>query len=60
MDLSELVALKDAYQESEANLAKLLNGLLSPGLTVSPRLATGDETMPLVFIMQMEKIFPDT
>ncbi|MGG2143910.1 IS256 family transposase [Symbiopectobacterium sp. RP] len=54
----ELVAVEDAYRESEANWAELLNGLRARGLTVSPKLATGDGA--LGFWNAMAKIFPDT
>ncbi|MGG2141831.1 IS256 family transposase [Symbiopectobacterium sp. RP] len=54
----ELVAVEDGYRESEANWAELLNGLRARGLTVSPKLATGDGA--LGFWNAMAKIFPDT
>lgn len=52
----ELVAVEDGYRESEANWAELLNGLRARGLTVSPKLATGDGA--LGFWNAMAKIYP--
>lgn len=54
----ELVAVEEGYRESEANWAELLHGLQAGGLTVSPKLATGDGA--LGFWNAMAKIFPDT
>ncbi|MGP1923887.1 MAG: hypothetical protein ACTS73_02800 [Arsenophonus sp. NEOnobi-MAG3] len=47
----ELVTLKDAYLESEANLAELLNSLRAHSLTLSPKLAKEDG-VPLLFSNQ--------
>lgn len=54
----ELLAVEDGYRESEASWFELLSGLRSRGLTVSPRLATGDGAMG--FWKALAKVFPDT
>lgn len=54
----ELLAVEDGYRESEASWFELLSGLRSRGLTVSPKLATGDGAMG--FWNALAKVFPDT
>lgn len=54
----ELIAVEDGYRESEASWFELLSGLRSRGLTVSPKLATGDGAMG--FWNALAKVFPDT
>ena len=54
----ELIAVEDGYRESEASWYELLSGLRSRGLTVSPKLATGDGAMG--FWKALAKVFPDT
>ncbi|KAB5494276.1 IS256 family transposase [Serratia sp. RJAL6] len=54
----ELLAVEDGYRESEASWFELLSGLRSRGLTVSPKLATGDGAMG--FWKALAKVFPDT
>lgn len=54
----ELLAVEDGYRESEASWYELLCGLRSRGLTVSPKLATGDGAMG--FWNALAKVFPDT
>lgn len=54
----ELLAVEDGYRESEASWLEVLNGLRSRGLTVSPKLATGDGAMG--FWNALAKVFPDT
>ncbi|MGP1923542.1 MAG: hypothetical protein ACTS73_00820 [Arsenophonus sp. NEOnobi-MAG3] len=45
MDVMELVAVEDDYQELEANLAELLNALRARALTIFLRLATEKEEL---------------
>lgn len=54
----ELLAVEDGYRESEASWYALLSNLRSRGLTVSPKLATGDGAMG--FWNALAKVFPDT
>ncbi len=54
----ELIAVEDGYRESEFSWYELLSGLRSRGLTVSPKLATGDGAMG--FWNAEAKVFPDT
>lgn len=54
----ELIAVEDGYRESEASWYELLSGLRSRGLTISPKLATGDGAMG--FWNALAKVFPDT
>lgn len=54
----ELLAVEDGYRESEASWFELLSGLRSRGLTISPKLATGDGAMG--FWNALAKVFPDT
>lgn len=54
----ELLAVEDGYRESEASWSEVLNGLRARGLTISPKLATGDGA--LGFWKALAKIYPDT
>lgn len=54
----ELVAVEDGYRESEASWTELLMGLRGCGLTISPKLATGDGA--LGFWKALAKCYPDT
>ena len=54
----ELIAVEDGYRESEASWYELLSGLRSRGMTISPKLATGDGAMG--FWNALAKVFPDT
>ncbi|MGP1924122.1 MAG: hypothetical protein ACTS73_04215 [Arsenophonus sp. NEOnobi-MAG3] len=50
--------IEDAYQKSEANLAKLLDSLQALELIISPRLAMGAAS--LIFEMQWQRYSIDT
>ncbi|EPY6113007.1 IS256 family transposase [Salmonella enterica subsp. enterica serovar Bareilly] len=54
----ELIAVEDGYRESESSWYELLSGLRSRGITISPKLATGDGAMG--FWNALAKVFPDT
>ncbi len=54
----ELIAILDGYRESEQSWHELLQGLISRGLTVAPKLATGDGA--LGFWKALAKVFPET
>ena len=54
----ELVAVEDGYRESEASWLEVLRGLQHRGLTIAPKLATGDGA--LGFWKALHKVFPDT
>ncbi len=54
----ELVAVEDGYRESEASWTALLTDLRERGLTIAPKLATGDGA--LGFWKALGKIYPAT
>ena len=54
----ELVAVADGYRESEQSWHELLLDVRSRGLTIDPKLATGDGA--LGFWKAMAKVFPTT
>ena len=54
----ELIAIRDGQRESEASWTALLLGLKDRGLTVAPKLATGDGS--LGFWQALAKVFPST
>jgi putative transposase len=54
----ELIAVVDGHRESETSWTSLLLDLRDRGLTVAPKLATGDGS--LGFWLAMAKIFPST
>lgn len=54
----ELIALHDGQRESEASWTEVLLGLKDRGLTIAPRLATGDGS--LGFWQALAKVFPAT
>jgi transposase-like protein len=54
----ELIAMIDGQRESEASWTSLLLDLKDRGLTIAPRLATGDGS--LGFWLALSKIFPST
>jgi len=54
----ELVAVEDGYRESEKSWNELLTGLRERGLTVAPKLATGDGA--LGFWKALAKVYPQT
>jgi transposase-like protein len=54
----ELIAIQDGQRESETSWTNLLLDLKSRGLTVAPKLATGDGS--LGFWLAMAKVFPST
>lgn len=54
----ELVAVEDGYRESEASWLEVLRGLYQRGLTVAPKLATGDGA--LGFWKALSKVYPET
>jgi transposase-like protein len=54
----ELVAVEDGYRESQASWLEVLRSLEQRGLTVAPKLATGDGA--LGFWKALHKVFPDT
>ena len=54
----ELIAIRDGQRESEASWTALLLGLKDRGLTVAPKLATGDGS--LGFWLALAKVFPAT
>lgn len=54
----ELVAVEDGYRESAASWATVLTGLRTRGLTLAPKLATGDGA--LGFWAALAKIYPET
>ncbi|MGM0632161.1 MAG: IS256 family transposase [Pseudomonadota bacterium] len=53
----ELVAVEDGYRESEASWLEVLRGLHQRGLTVAPKLATGDGA--LGFWKALAKAYPE-
>src|SRR2546423_927894 len=55
---NELLAAVDGHQESEASWTEILLSLKDLGLTVAPKLATGDTS--LGFWLTMSKVFPQT
>jgi putative transposase len=54
----ELIAMADGQRESEASWTALLLDLKDRGLTIAPKLATGDGS--LGFWLALAKIFPST
>lgn len=54
----ELVAVEDGYRESEASWLEVLRGLQQRGLSLAPKLATGDGA--LGFWKALHKVYPDT
>jgi transposase-like protein len=54
----ELIAMVDGQRESEASWTSLLLDLKDRGLTIAPKLATGDGS--LGFWLALAKIFPST
>ena len=54
----ELVAVEDGYRESEASWLEVLRDLHQRGLSVAPKLATGDGA--LGFWKALSKVYPDT
>lgn len=53
----ELVAVESGYRESSANWEEVLTSLRQRGLTMSPKLATGDGA--LGFWNALSKVYPD-
>ncbi len=54
----EIIAIADGYRESEQSWMSLLLDLKSRGLTLTPKLATGDGA--LGFWAALEKVYPET
>ena len=54
----ELIAMLDGQRESETSWTQLLLDLKNRGLTIAPKLATGDGS--LGFWLAMSKVFPQT
>jgi transposase-like protein len=54
----ELIAVRDGYRESEQSWRELLVDLRQRGLTLAPRLATGDGA--LGFWAALRKVYPET
>jgi transposase-like protein len=54
----ELIAIVDGYRESEESWRELLLGVKSRGLSIEPKLATGDGA--LGFWKALPKVFPQT
>lgn len=56
--MKELLVLSDGYRKSEATWSEILTDLRARGLTQSPKLAVGDES--LGFWKALRKNYPDT
>ena len=54
----ELIAMLDGQRESEASWTQLLLDLKNRGMTIAPKLASGDGS--LGFWLAMSKVFPET
>jgi transposase-like protein len=54
----ELIAVSDGYRESEQSWYELLQGVKQRGLTIAPKLATGDGA--LGFWKALRKVYPPT
>ena len=54
----ELIAIQDGYRESEQSWAELLLDVKTRGLSIEPKLATGDGA--LGFWAALPKVFPST